>query len=82
MSDTTTRGAGTAQGSPRAGGDGPAPSRRQVELDAETGEVRILRYLVAEDCGTVLNRKRCLMAGGVETRLAADRRVFPPAGRR
>jgi aerobic carbon-monoxide dehydrogenase large subunit len=27
----------------------------EVELDAETGAVRILRYLVAEDCGTVLN---------------------------
>jgi carbon-monoxide dehydrogenase large subunit len=27
----------------------------EVELDPATGEVRILRYLVAEDCGTVLN---------------------------
>jgi carbon-monoxide dehydrogenase large subunit len=27
----------------------------EVELDAATGEVRIVRYLVAEDCGTVLN---------------------------
>jgi aerobic carbon-monoxide dehydrogenase large subunit len=26
-----------------------------VELDAETGAVRILRYVVAEDCGTVVN---------------------------
>jgi carbon-monoxide dehydrogenase large subunit len=27
----------------------------EVELDAETGRLRILRYVVAEDCGTVLN---------------------------
>ena len=27
----------------------------EVELDADTGAIRILRYLVAEDCGTVLN---------------------------
>ncbi|MGH6898708.1 MAG: xanthine dehydrogenase family protein molybdopterin-binding subunit, partial [Geminicoccaceae bacterium] len=27
----------------------------EVELDPDTGEVCILRYLVAEDCGTVLN---------------------------
>ena len=27
----------------------------EVELDPETGRVRILRYVVAEDCGTVLN---------------------------
>lgn len=27
----------------------------EVEIDAATGAVRILRYLVAEDCGTVLN---------------------------
>lgn len=27
----------------------------EVELERATGEVRILRYLVAEDCGTVLN---------------------------
>jgi carbon-monoxide dehydrogenase large subunit len=27
----------------------------QVELDPETGAVRILRYVVAEDCGTVVN---------------------------
>jgi len=27
----------------------------ELELDAETGAIRILRYLVAEDCGTVLN---------------------------
>jgi|1185.fasta_scaffold03559_2 carbon-monoxide dehydrogenase large subunit len=26
-----------------------------VELDAETGAVRVLRYVVAEDCGTVVN---------------------------
>lgn len=26
-----------------------------VELDSETGAVRILRYVVAEDCGTVVN---------------------------
>jgi carbon-monoxide dehydrogenase large subunit len=27
----------------------------EVELDAETGALKILRYVVAEDCGTVLN---------------------------
>jgi carbon-monoxide dehydrogenase large subunit len=27
----------------------------EVELDVSTGEVKILRYLIAEDCGTVLN---------------------------
>jgi carbon-monoxide dehydrogenase large subunit len=27
----------------------------QVEVDPETGQVRILRYVVAEDCGTVVN---------------------------
>jgi len=27
----------------------------EVELDAETGALEILRYVVAEDCGTVLN---------------------------
>jgi len=27
----------------------------EVEVDAETGAVRILRYVVAENCGTVLN---------------------------
>lgn len=27
----------------------------EVELDPETGALRIVRYLVAEDCGTVLN---------------------------
>jgi carbon-monoxide dehydrogenase large subunit len=27
----------------------------EVELDVETGQLRILRYVVAEDCGTVLN---------------------------
>ena len=27
----------------------------EVELDVETGQLRILRYLVAEDCGQVLN---------------------------
>jgi carbon-monoxide dehydrogenase large subunit len=27
----------------------------EVEVDVETGCIRILRYLVAEDCGTVLN---------------------------
>ena len=27
----------------------------EVEVDVETGAIRILRYLVAEDCGTVLN---------------------------
>ena len=27
----------------------------EIELDAQTGRVNILRYVVAEDCGTVLN---------------------------
>ena len=27
----------------------------QIELDPETGRITILRYIVAEDCGTVLN---------------------------
>jgi aerobic carbon-monoxide dehydrogenase large subunit len=27
----------------------------EVEVDVETGEVRIVRYVVAEDCGTILN---------------------------
>ena len=34
----------------------PAPPHAaHVELDAETGAVRILRYVVAEDCGTMVN---------------------------
>jgi carbon-monoxide dehydrogenase large subunit len=27
----------------------------EVELDVATGEIKLLRYLIAEDCGTVLN---------------------------
>lgn len=27
----------------------------KVEVDPETGEVRLLRYVVAEDCGTIIN---------------------------
>jgi CO/xanthine dehydrogenase Mo-binding subunit len=26
-----------------------------VEVDAETGQVKILRYIVVEDCGTIIN---------------------------
>jgi aerobic carbon-monoxide dehydrogenase large subunit len=29
----------------------------EIELDAHTGQVRILRYVIVEDCGTVLNAK-------------------------
>jgi carbon-monoxide dehydrogenase large subunit len=27
----------------------------QVEVDVETGDVRVLRYVVVEDCGTIVN---------------------------
>jgi carbon-monoxide dehydrogenase large subunit len=31
----------------------------EVEVDAETGEVEILDYVIVEDCGTVVNPKGC-----------------------
>ena len=40
---------------PRRGGWAHATHACFVEIDAETGSVKILRYIVAEDCGTVIN---------------------------
>ena len=48
MTDTTTRGAGPAQRAQHAGGDGPAPSRRQ-RMSAKRKQSAVLRLLRGED---------------------------------
>jgi carbon-monoxide dehydrogenase large subunit len=40
---------------PDPGSFSSAVHAAHVEVDAETGDVRILRYVVVEDCGTVVN---------------------------
>ncbi|MQA73381.1 MAG: molybdopterin-dependent oxidoreductase [Solirubrobacterales bacterium] len=40
---------------PDPGSFSSAMHAAEVEIDGETGEVRVLRYVVVEDCGTVVN---------------------------
>ena len=48
MTDTTTRGAGPAERAHHAGGDGPAPARRQ-RMSAKRKQSAVLQLLRGED---------------------------------
>jgi transposase len=74
MTDTTTRGAGPAQRAQHAGGDGPAPSRRQ-RMSAKRKQSAVLRLLRGEDLELVSRQ-----LGVTAAELTAWRDAFLAAG--
>jgi hypothetical protein len=74
MTDTTTRGAGPAQRAQHAGGDGPAPSRRQ-RMSAKRKQSAVLRLLRGEDLELVSRE-----LGVTAAELTAWRDAFLAAG--
>lgn len=74
MTDTTARGAGPAERAQHAGGDGPAPERRQ-RMSARRKQSAVLRLLRGEDLELV---SRALGVAAAE--LSAWRDAFLAAG--
>jgi hypothetical protein len=74
MTDTTARGAGPAERAQHAGGDGPAPERRQ-RMSAKRKQSAVLRLLRGEDLELV-SRELAIPAAEV----SAWRDAFLAAG--
>ena len=74
MTDTTTRDAGPAERAHHAGGDGPAPSRRQ-RMSARRKQSAVLRLLRGEDLELVSRE-----LGVTAAELSAWRDAFLAAG--